>query len=43
MRDTEPREAKSLLDVVADDTEGVDFEFHPPRLEGPISRPVDFE
>jgi len=29
----------SLLDVVA--AEGGDFDFDPPRLEGPLIRPVD--
>lgn len=34
---------RSLLDAIADDSEGGDFDFDPPRLEGPISRPVDFD
>lgn len=31
----------SLLDVVA--CEGGDFDFDPPRLEGPLTRPVDLD
>jgi prevent-host-death family protein len=31
----------SLLDVVA--WEGGDFDFDPPRLEGPLTRPVDLD
>jgi prevent-host-death family protein len=31
---------RSLLDAIAD-PEGGDFEFDPPRLEGPIGRPID--
>jgi len=31
---------RSLLDAIADHAGG-DFEFDPPRLEGPIGRPVD--
>ena len=30
----------SLLDVVAQ-REGGDFDFHPPRLDRPLTRPVD--
>jgi len=33
---------RSLLDAIADDSEDGDFEFDPPKLEGPIGRPVDF-
>jgi prevent-host-death family protein len=33
---------RSLLDAIADDSEGGDFEFDPPKLAGPIGRPADF-
>ncbi|HEY0413513.1 MAG TPA: type II toxin-antitoxin system Phd/YefM family antitoxin [Allosphingosinicella sp.] len=32
---------KSLLDALADDTEDGDFDFDPPKLEGPFGRPAD--
>jgi hypothetical protein len=32
---------RSLLDAIADDSEGGDFDFDPPELEGPIGRPAD--
>lgn len=35
------RTGRSLLDAIADDSEGGDFEFDPPKLEGPIGRPAD--
>jgi prevent-host-death family protein len=31
---------RSLLDAIADRSEDRDVEFDPPRLEGPIGRPV---
>jgi prevent-host-death family protein len=34
---------KSLLDAIADDSEGGDFDFVPPKLEGPLGRAVDFD
>jgi prevent-host-death family protein len=34
---------RSLLDAIADDSEDGDFEFDPPRLVGPIGRPIDFD
>jgi prevent-host-death family protein len=32
---------RSLLDAIADDGEGGDFDFEPPKLEGPIGRPAE--
>jgi prevent-host-death family protein len=33
---------RSLLDIVADRSEAGDFDFDPPKLEGPLARDVDF-
>lgn len=33
---------KTLYDILQD-ADGGDFPFHPPKLKGPLSRPVDFE
>jgi prevent-host-death family protein len=32
---------RSLLEAIADDGDGGDFDFDPPKLEGPIGRPAD--
>ena len=32
---------RSLLDALADDGDGGDFDFDPPKLEEPIGRPAD--
>jgi predicted XRE-type DNA-binding protein len=39
---SEPKAPRSLLDTIADDSEGGDFDFDPPRMSGPIGRPVEF-
>lgn len=36
------RRSMSLAEAVADWGEGEDFEFDPPRIEGPIGQPADF-
>ena len=33
---------KSLLEAIADDSEGGNFEFDPPTLAGPVGPPVEF-
>jgi hypothetical protein len=32
---------RSLLDAIADDSEEGDFDFEPPKLEGPFGHPAD--
>jgi prevent-host-death family protein len=33
---------RSLLDAIADDRDVADFDFDPPKFEGPFGRPAEF-